>query len=78
MLDNTIQPEFATGSPKFADKRAVAAMVGCCVRSVDNLMVRGCPYLKLGRRKIRFDLDEVRNWLKREYGTSRIGKEVAK
>ena len=52
----------------FGDKRAVAQLIGCCQRSVDNLMKRGCPYYKLGHRQVRFDLGEVRDWVKREYG----------
>ena len=59
----------------FGDKRAVAQLIGCCLRSVDTLMARGCPYYKLGHRQVRFDLDEVRDWVKREYGCSRIGRE---
>lgn len=76
MLPNN-QPDAPTGS-KLGDKNDVAAMMGVCHRSVSNLMQRGMPYLAIGRRKVRFDMDEVRAWLKREYGTSRIGKEVAK
>lgn len=50
-------------------------MVGCCVRTVDSLMQQGMPHLKLGRRKVRFDLGEVADWLKRTYGTQRLGRE---
>jgi predicted DNA-binding transcriptional regulator AlpA len=61
----------------FGDKRAVAQLIGCCQRSVDNLMKRGCPYYKLGHRQVRFDLGEVRDWVKREYGCRRIGREAS-
>ena len=68
-------PDTPTGSIKFGGKKEVAAMVGCCIRTVDNLMRQGCPHLKLGRRKVIFDLEEVADWLKRRYGCQRIGGE---
>ncbi|NBR87503.1 MAG: DNA-binding protein [Proteobacteria bacterium] len=68
------KPESPTGNFKFGDKQDVAAMLGLCRRSVDNLLERGLPHLKLGRRRIRFDLEEVRLWAKREFGTARTGK----
>lgn len=75
-IDN---PEPATGDklainetlPRFADKRAVAAMLGLSVRSVDNYLGDGMPHLKLGARRVRFDLEEVRRWLKERFGTQR-------
>ena len=55
----------------------MAQLIGCCLRSVDNFMQRGCPYYKLGHRPVRFDLGEVRDWVKREYGCRRIGREAS-
>ena len=70
------KPERPTGETSvFGRKREVAQLIGCCLRSVDNYMQRGCPYYKLGHRQVRFDLDEVRDWVKREYGCRRIGRE---
>ena len=60
----------------FGGKKEVAAMLGVCVRTVDSLMQQGCPHLKLGRRKVLFDLKEVGDWLKLRYGCQRIGKEA--
>jgi len=57
--------------PQFADKRTVATMLGMSTRSVDNFLAEGMPHLKLGLRRVRFDLDEVRAWLKEKYGISR-------
>lgn len=43
-------------------KKDVAAMLGCCQRSVDNLRsTAGLPYHNIGRL-IRFDEAEVRSW----------------
>ena len=61
----------------FGGKREVAQLIGCCLLSVDNYMKLGCPYYKLGHRQVRFDLDEVRDWVKREYGCRRIGREAS-
>ncbi len=61
----------------FGDKRAVAQLIGCCQRSVDNLMKRGCPYYKLGHRQLRFDQGEVLHWVNLEYGCRRIGREAS-
>ncbi len=71
-------PENPAGTlRKFGDKHDVAELLGLCTRSVDNLLAQGCPHLKLGKRRVRFDLDEVREWAKREFGTRRNGKENA-
>lgn len=55
------------------DKRAVAGMVGMSHRWVDQQLTKGMPHLKVGNRRVRFDLDEVRAWLKDKYGTRRRG-----
>ena len=44
------------------DNKQVAAMLGCCQRSVDNLRsTAGLPYHKFGRL-VRFDEQEIRSW----------------
>ena len=75
-------PEAATGSPMLAtpinvmgDKRAVGALAGgMSVRWVDDQIRRGMPFMKFGKRRVRFDLEEVREWLKEKYGQQRRGK----
>ena len=62
---------------KLGDKLAVAEMLDLCPRSIDNLMAQGMPHLRIGKRRVRFDLPEVRAWAKRHYGVSRMGKECA-
>jgi len=77
-----IKPDAAAGSlksaaenfPRYGDKESVALMLGLSTRTISNLMQQGCPYLALGARRCRFDMDEVRAWLKEKYGTRRIGK----
>ena len=75
MNRNTTHSDAPTGNIKFGGKKDVAAMIGCCIRSVDNELQRGLPHLKMGARKVRFDLGEVAAWLKRTYGQQRIGRE---
>ena len=73
---NLRTPENPAGTlRKFGDKTDVGELLGICNRSVDNLLAKGCPHLKLGKRRVRFDLDEVREWAKREFGTRRNGPE---
>jgi len=62
--------ELAT-MPRYGSKRDVAAMLQMSVRSVDNYIAQGCPHLKLGKRRVRFDLPETRQWLAATFGTTR-------
>jgi predicted DNA-binding transcriptional regulator AlpA len=77
MIGTQIQPEVATGEmklatmPRYGSKRDVAAMLQMSVRSVDNFLRAGCPHLKLGKRRVRFDLGEVRLWLADNFRTQR-------
>ena len=62
----------------FVDKRAVGLLAGnMSLRWVDGELVKGMPHLKLGPRRVRFDLEEVREWLKEKYGQQRRGKVAA-
>jgi len=61
------------GTPRFGSKRDVAAMVGLSVRTVDNLLTKGLPHLRLGSRRTRYDLDEVAQWFKQKFSTRRFG-----
>jgi hypothetical protein len=62
--------------PSFCDKRAVAELAGgMSVRWVDGQLCKGMPHLKLGPRRVRFDLIEVAAWLKERYGRQRLGFE---
>lgn len=74
MLNNA-SSEVPTGNIKFGNKQDVANMLGICRRSVDNLMARGLPHIKLTARTVRFNLEEVADWSKRTYSQQRIGKE---
>jgi len=62
----------ATPIEALGDKRSVGVLAGgMSIRWVDLQLARGMPHLKLGARRVRFDLGEVRSWLKQQYGTQR-------
>ncbi len=67
--------EVAKGLPKFGNKRDVARLLLLCPLSIDNLLQKGLPSVKLSSRKIIFDLAEVAAWAISRYGVARMGKE---
>lgn len=58
---------------RFLTKKDVAALLQLCPRSIDNLCRAGLPRLAIGSRRLRFDMEEVRAWLREHYGTRRHG-----
>ena len=48
----------------FLKKKEVAERFGISVSSVNNYMRQGMPYYKIGVKLIRFNQEEVENWLK--------------
>ena len=57
--------------PGLVDKRVVAQFLGFSTRYVEQLMAkRGLPYMAFGRRRCRFDLDEVARWAKTNQGVN--------
>ena len=56
---------------RFATKKDVAKFLQLSVRTIDNLLRQGLPHLKLGKRRCRFDMVEVRQWCKEQFGTQR-------
>jgi len=78
-IDNSFTPEAAPGSKlaasdtaRLGDKTAVADMAGgFSKRWVDSQIALGMPHLKLGPRRVRFDLAEVREWLREKYHVQR-------
>ncbi len=64
--DVTQQSDAGTGSAparEYEDKRQLAARLGVSVRTIDNLLVRGLPHLKLTRKLTRFPRAAVDEWL---------------
>jgi len=69
----TVGNELAATVPRYGSKRDVASMVQMSVRSVDNFINEGCPHLKLGKRRVRFDMVETRHWLAEKFRVQRRG-----
>ena len=47
----------------YESKKELAARLGDSVRTIDNLLVRGLPHLKLTRNLTRFPRAAVNEWL---------------
>ncbi len=52
-----------TPAPDFENKRQLAARLCVSVRTIDNLLVRGLPHVKLTRKLTRFPRVAVNEWL---------------
>src|SRR5258708_19584121 len=59
----------------YENKRQLAARLGVSVRTIDNLMARGLPHIKLTSKLTRFPRGPVDEWLA-ERQVRRAGKEV--
>lgn len=72
--DTTDKPdknhEFATG---ITDKDGYAARWGFSRRTIDNLLARGLPHLKIGARRVRIIIAEADQWMREQFGTQRLG-----
>jgi predicted DNA-binding transcriptional regulator AlpA len=55
------------------DKRGIAGDYGFSVRTVDNLIARGMPHLKIGKRRCRFSRAEIRAWMSEQFRVVRHG-----
>ena len=59
-------PETGAGqppAPEYENKRQLAARLGVSIRTIDNLLTRGLPHLKLTRKLTRFPRAVVDAWL---------------
>ncbi len=52
-----------TAQREYEDKRQLAARLGVSVRTIDNLLARGLPHVKLTRKLTRFPRVAVDEWL---------------
>ncbi len=73
-----VHPHVEVGGRGLVDKKAIARLLGFSVRHVDNLLQQGCPHLKFGTRRVRFDPDEVLSWCKERFGLRRRGPAQAR
>jgi excisionase family DNA binding protein len=73
-LENSQPVEPQPQASPYIDKAALAQRLGLSRRTIDNWMQRGLPHLKLGTRRVRFDLRDVEPWLQRQCHTVRYGR----
>ena len=52
-----------TRLPDYLTKQQLAAELGVSIRTIDNLLLRGLPHLKLTRKLTRFPRVPVEAWL---------------
>lgn len=52
-----------TPAPEYETKKQLAARLGVSVRTIDNLLLRGLPHVKLTRKLTRFPRVPVNEWL---------------
>ena len=65
-MNDKAKIEFSEGPirvPEFETKKQLATRLGVSVRTVDNLLLRGLPHLKLTRKLTRFPRVAVDAWL---------------
>jgi excisionase family DNA binding protein len=65
-MTENLQPAPGAGqppAPDYENKRQLAARLGVSVRTIDNLLTRGLPHLKLTRKLTRFPRAAVDEWL---------------
>ena len=60
----------STSPAPFGTKQDVARMLQMSTRTVDSYLAAGLPHLKLGTRRVRFDLATVKAWVLEKYGDS--------
>ena len=65
-MTDTLPHVSSTGQlrePEYENKKQLAARLGVSVRTIDNLLARGLPHIKLTRKLIRFPRAAVDEWL---------------
>lgn len=73
----SLHTETATGkklADEITDKRGYAARWGFSVRHIDNLLGKGLPHLRIGKRRVRIVVCEADKWMVETFGKRRIGR----
>jgi len=63
-LPDPVTGDKLAATPMLLDKRQVAALLQFSPRHIDNLVKQGCPCLRFGTRRTRFEASEVLDWCK--------------
>lgn len=70
MIENAIEP--------LRTKRQLAAFLQQTTRTVEKMMARGLPYIRLSARATRFRLADVQKWLADNCMVVRFGRATVK
>ena len=76
-VSNDTTPEVATGqsslaaSSPYTDKRGYAKRWQGSTRWVDDLIARGLPHLKIGKRRVRLCIADADAWMQEQFRTQR-------
>jgi len=57
---------YMKGGDNVLTKKELAEILKVTVVTVDRQMKKGMPYMKLSGGSVRFDLEEVKQWMKGE------------
>lgn len=53
----------------WANKKTLSHMLGISPHTIDKLVGEGMPVIVLSERTVRFDVEDVRKFLRKEYGS---------
>ena len=59
----TVSDAGQTAEPQYETKQQLATRLGVSVRTIDNLLARGLPHIKLTRKLTRFPRAATDQWL---------------
>lgn len=60
-------------SPRFLTKKELAKLYQLSTRTIDNFLADGMPHLAIGRRRVRIEEGEARQWIQGRYEKRRNG-----
>jgi hypothetical protein len=64
-------PEVAAVSPAITDKRGYASRWRLSIRTIDNLIAKGLPHIKIGLRRVRIVICDADAWMQQEFRMQR-------
>jgi hypothetical protein len=66
-------PDTGTGRmlPDVLDKRGYADRWNFSVRTIDNFLARSLPHLKIGKRRVRIEVQAADAWMREQFATQR-------
>jgi hypothetical protein len=81
MFDTHLTPDATAGlkpAAEITDKAGYAQRWRFSKRHIDNLLARGLPHLKIGKRRVRIEIPEADAWMRSQFLTQRHGRTARK